>query len=169
MSTPRNTKYFEGMVDQINKLGPYLSPLQSTITWKGRVDASNTDGFAGMDAAVFNFGSNNIFIAIAEPAGHILPLAMQTQSHAYGMFVDGSSRFHVFMETPALWTDANARFQRVVQQHILGQLAAPFKLWLCDHGTTVAVKGVAGAGATTASMAATEWLIPYGQVYAGGV
>lgn len=169
MSTPRNARYFEGMIEQINKLGPYNASLNTTITWKGQVDSSNTDGFAGMDAAVLDFGSGKKFIIIAEPAENILPQAMRTQSHAYGKFIDGSSRFHVFMETPALWTDANARFQRVVQQHILGQLAAPFKLWLCDNGDTLAVKGVAGAGATTASMAATDWLIPYGQVYAGGV
>jgi hypothetical protein len=169
MSTPRNQRTFQGMIDQIKRLGPYSNDPLTVITWSGQVDSSNTDGFAGMDAAVLDFGSGKKVIVIAEPAGAQFNAAFKTQSHAAGHFIDGSSRFHAFMETPANWTGANARFKEVVQHHILGQLAAPLKFWLSANGDGIAVKGVAGAGATTASAVGAEWLIPYGQVYAGGV
>jgi hypothetical protein len=106
---------------------------------------------------------------MAEPAGDINRTdAMFTQSHAAGHKIDGSSRFIVMVESPAAWTDEHAMFLRFVQQHLVGQLAAPVQFLFTANGVAPAVKGVNGVGATAANTAC-DWLAPYGLTYVGGV
>ncbi len=174
MSTPRNQRMFEAMPDQLRKLGGYAVDFAKALKAGGVVSATGS-AFDGFDAAVIDL-SNSVwatgnlrFIVIAEPAADINQTAsMKTQSHAYGQFLDGSSRFHVMVEAPATHIDDLARFQRLVQQHILGQLGAPMKLWFSANGVEPAVAGFNGAVATTADQE-SDWLIPYGMTYPGGV
>jgi len=174
MSSIRNQKYFQQMPENIIKLGGYNVNFVSVVKWSGLVTAGD---YIGKDAAVLDFtagtwaAANKRIIVIAEPASEAgkLPDAMKTQSHASGHFLDGSSRFHVFCETPAGFLDDHAKFLRLVQQHITGQLAAPMKLYACDNTDQPEVEGVDGAAATTATMAEGGWILPYGYAVPGGV
>lgn len=173
MSSIRNQKYFQQMPENIIKLGGYSVSFLAVPKWSGLV-ASGT--YVGQDAVVLDFtanawaAANKRVIVIAESASDAgrLPDAMKTQSHASGHFIDGSSRFHVFCETPAAFTDDHAKFLRIVQQHITGQLAAPMKLWACANTVQPEIEGVDGAVASAAFTDA-GWVLPYGYAVAGGV
>jgi hypothetical protein len=174
MSTPRNLKYFQAMPENLKRLGGYKADIIKSMVWSGLVN-DPAGAFHGFNAAVIDLTSatwaadNKRFIVIAEPASDLnKTAAMYTQSHAQGHFIDGSSRFHVFMETPSSFVTEHATFMRYVQQHILGQLAAPMKFWFSANTVKPEVKGVDSAAATSASTE-SEWMIPYGMVYPGGV
>lgn len=174
MTTPRNQKYFDAMPDNLRKLGGYKTDFVLAVKWGGIVDDA-AGAFHGWDASVLDltadaWATGNLhWVIIAEPAADLNNTgSMKTQSHALGKFLDGSSRFHVFMEQPAAWNDDLAHFNRLVQHHVVGQLAAPLKFWYSANGTQPEVKGVNGAGATTATLEA-DWLLPGTPVYPGGV
>lgn len=168
MSAVRVQKIFEAMSNQIKKLGGYSADWQDALIWQGQ-DAS------GKDAVVIDFDgsswstANRRVILVAMPASDANNTAqLKTQSHAQGMFIDGSVWFKAYCETPLSWTGEHAAFLRKVQQHILGQLGAPMQLVLTANGTEPAVEGVNGAGLTSTSTEA-EKMLPYGLTYPGGV
>jgi len=174
MSSIRNQKYFQQMPDQIIKLGGYKGvSFMSAIVWSGRVESGS---LAGKDAAIIDLSGaswatgNKRFIVVAESASDAgkLPDAMKTQSHAAGVFIDGSSRFHVYCESPASFTDDLATFMRLVQQHITGQLAAAMQIHATANGVKPELEGVDGAVAS-ASFDDAAWVLPYGMAVAGGV
>ena len=173
MSSVRNQKYFHQMPENIIKLGGYPISFIAAVKWSGIVASG---ALAGKDAAVLDFTSqawataNKRVLVVAESASDAgkLPDSMKTQSHAAGKFIDGSSRFHVYVETPALFTDDHAHFLRLVQQHITGQLAAPMKLWASANGVQPELEGVDGAVAS-AVFVESGWVLPYGMAVAGGV
>lgn len=180
MSSPRVQKIFEAMPNQITRLGKYTINFRDAILWQGRV-ATNTDGWLNHDAVVLDFTGatwatlNKRVILVAEPASDLnKTAAMKTQSHASGHFIDGSVRFHAYMEAAPEFFGASdnakalARFQAIVQQHLLGQLAAPMQWHFCDATVQPALDGVAGAVAS-ATFQAMDFLLPYGMVYPGGV
>lgn len=170
MSSPRVQKIFEGLSDQLKRLGGYsYTDLRSVIVWQGR-DAQ------GRDACVLDIDSptwadnNRRAIIVAEPAKATGGTdALRTQSHASGHFLDGSVNFKIYMETPESWTDQQAHFQRLLTHMFLGQLGAPVELLLTANDTEPTVEGVNGAGSTAAATSAGQ-LKPYGGIsYPGGV
>ena len=177
MSSPRVQKQFEAMPNQIRRLGKYDIDFREVMRWQGRVDASTdlTD-IAGYDAAVMDFDSlswstaNQRAILVAEPAQDLQKTdALKTQSHASGYFLDGSVRYHLYLETPAAWTGDHARWVRDLTHHCRGQLGAPCKLWFTANATEPTIKGVNGETAATPSYTEGEWMLPYGMTYPGGV
>ena len=172
MSSPRVQKIFEAMPDQIKRLGGYTFDIRQVIRWQGRVAAGAQ---AGKDAMLLDLTSatwadgNLRAILIATPASDLNnTAAMKTQSHAAGHNLDGSVRFQLYLETPESWTDAQAKFGRILLQHILGQLAAPCEILYGTNDAEPTVQGVNGAGATSTFTSAGTYL-PYGMTYPGGV
>lgn len=175
MSSPRVTKLLQGMVDQIRRLGGYHFDESQVTVFLGRADSTNDTGDVGKDAIVIDIdantwaSNNRRVIVIATPASDLNnTAAMKTQSHASGLFLDGSVRWRAYLETPSLVTDSLSAWDRVVTQHLLGQLAAPTELMFCAHGTEPTVKGVNGAG-SSASFTSAGVMLPYGLTYPGGV
>lgn len=168
MSSPRVQKLFEAMPDQLKRLGGYTFDIRQVIRWQGR-DASGKDAcLIDIDAATWADNNRRVII-VAEPASDLNnTAALKTQSHASGHTLDGSVRFHLYAETPEAWTDEQARFMRIVQHHLVGQLAAPTQLLLTANDTEPTVEGVNGAGATAATTSA-GWYLPWGMTYPGGV
>jgi len=169
MSSPRVQKIFQGVTDQVRKLGKYKVDVLGTMVWQGR-DAT------GKDACVLDFTSatwatgNKRAILVAEPASDLNDTAaMKTQSHASGHFIDGSVRFQLYMETPANWTGEHAKFQRDMIQHLRGQLGAPVQLNLTTNGTQMLIDGVNGHSGASVTGTAAEMMLPYGLAYTGGV
>jgi len=182
MSSPRVQKIFQAMPNQLRRLGKYDIDFTEVLRWSGRVTAT-ADGHQGRDAAVIDLTSgdpwatlNKRLIIVAEPASDLQNTpAMKTQSHASGHYIDGSVRFHVYMEASAAFaqpsTDAIKEYWRFisnVQTHLVGQLAAPTKFWFSDVTDEPHLDSVNGAG-SSADFTETEWLLPYGMVYPGGV
>jgi len=172
MSSPRAQKLFEAIPDQVKRLGGYDIDFREVVRWQGRATAGT---HAGRDACVIDFtalawADNNLrVILVAEPAAdRNNTTAMRTQSHAAGHYLDGSVKFHMYVETPEAWTDAQAKFQREMLHHLQGQLASPVRLWMGDNDTEPEVEGVNGAAATS-NFTDAGWYLPYGMVYPGGV
>lgn len=166
MSSVRVQKIFEAMPNQLRRLGKHDVDFREALTWQGRAGAGNWEG---KDAAVIEMGGSKKVILIAEPAGDDQPDSMKTQSHAQGFFLDGSVKFHAFLEDSDAATDAELALWRAqVTQHLAGQLGAPVKLHLSANGTAPQVQGVAGAGSDAATTE-LDWLLPYGMTYPGGV
>ena len=156
------------MADPVNKLGKYGIKFRDVLRWQGRAAD-------GKDAAVIDFTSgtwattNQYAIITAEVASDVQNTpALRTQSHSSGHFIDGSVKFDVYMETPALWTDDQAKFQRDLLHHLRGQLGAPVRLHLTAALTQPTIDGVNGENADVTGTA-TDWMLPYGMVYPGGV
>ena len=177
MSSPRAQKIFEAMPDHLRKLGKYDINFREAMRWQGRISDANTDGLAGLDAAVIDMDSvlgswssgDRRVLVVAEPArDKNNTAALKTQSHAQGFFLDGSVRFHIYMETPATWVNDLAEFQRHVIHHLRGQMSAPVKLWLSDNGDEPTIQGLADASASE-TFTEAEWMLPYGMTYPGGV
>lgn len=174
MSSPRVQKIFEGMPDQLKRLGGYTFKLADAIVWQGRATAGT---HAGKDACVLDLTSatwadgNLRAIIVATPASDKgNTAAMKTQSHASGHFLDGSVKLAVYMETPEAWTDAQANFSRLLQQHIVGQLACPCEFFFGTNDVEPTVQGVNSAGADSAGLTSAGTLLPYGGVaYPGGI
>lgn len=181
MSSPRVQKLFEAMPDQLRKLGKYDVSFTEAMRWQGRVSVT-TDGYDGFDAAVIDMTDaawatlNKRFIIVAETAADKnRTQGMLTQSHAQGHYVDGSARFHVYMEAPATpgsgASAANLEYSRFVanvQQHLVGQLASPVQFHFTTTATEPEVDSVNGA-TSTAAHSDLDWLLPYGMTYPGGV
>jgi hypothetical protein len=172
MSSVRVQKLFEAMPEQIKRVGGYSVNFKEVLRWLGRATAGT---YVGQDACVIDFDAlawaDNArrAIIVAEPAADLNNTAsMKTQSHAMGYFLDGSVRFHLFMETPEALTNAQAKWQREVLHHLMGQLGAPVQLWYCANDTEPTIEGVNGAVATAAFTSA-GWYLPWGMTYPGGV
>lgn len=183
MSSPRVQKYFEGMPNQIIRLGGYSIGFRDALRWQGRVDADTAavDVNEGEDAAVIDLTAlawstlNKRILLVAKPASDSNDtLALKTRSHASGQFIDGSSSFYVFAEAPATPGGANAanleyyRFIQLVQQHLSGQLGAPAKFYWTTTGVEPTLNGVFGETAS-ATFTEGDWVLPYGLTYPGGV
>lgn len=148
MSSVRVQKYFEAMPEQIKRLGGYTYDFRQVIRWQGRVTAGPN---AGKDAVVIDIDSatwadgNRRVLILAEPASDLNnTAAMKTQSHAAGMYIDGSVRFKMYLETPEAWTDAQAAFTRHVEHHLRGQLAAPVEVFYGANDVQPILEGVNG-------------------------
>ena len=172
MASPRAQKIFEGIPEQVKRLGGYDVDFRAVIRWQGRVSAGT---HAGRDACIIDFDSlawadnNRRAIIVAEPASdQNQTAAMQTQSHAAGHVLDGGVRFHLYMEEPESWFNDQAKWERELQHHLQGQLASPVRLWIGDNDTEPEVEGVNGAGADSAYNDA-GWYLPWGMAYPGGV
>jgi hypothetical protein len=151
MSSARVQKLLEAMPEQIKRLGAYTYSFNAVTVWQGRVAAGPN---AGKDVAVFDIDSatwadnNRRVIVMAEPAHDANnTLAMKTQSHAFGHFIDGSVSFKMYCETPESWTGAQAAFLRKVEQHIVGQLGSPLEIFYGTNDVEPRLEGVNGASA----------------------
>lgn len=176
MSSPRVSKIFEGLAEQLRRQG-YANAMNKdgtkpSIRWLGR-DAN------GHDAALIDLTSaswltaNLRAILVAIPASDSNnTAALKTQSHAAGHNLDGSVKFELYMEchanTNTGQASAHARFQREMLHILRGQLGAPLSLKLTNNGTEPTVNGVNGAVATAATTDAGDYL-PYGMTYPGGI
>lgn len=176
MSSPRVTKIFEGLAEQLRRQG-YVDALakdgtRPAIRWIGR-DADNRDAVL-IDLTSASWSTANLrAIVVAKPASDKTDTAaLKTQSHAAGHFLDGSVSFELYMEchsnSNAGQASEHARFQREMLHILRGQLGAPVTLKLTDNGVEPTVEGVNGAGATAATTDAGTFL-PYGMTYPGGV
>lgn len=173
MSSPRVQKMYQGMPDQLKRLGFYtLKPASDAIRWAGRA-ASGSE--AGKDAAVFDFDAlawatgQKRAVLVASPAhDQNDTAAMKTQSHASGTFIDGSVSFTLYAETPADHTGAHAQFLQHMLHHLRGQLGAPVNMKLCANATEPTIQGVNGAG-SSASYTDAGTFLPWGMSYPGGV
>ena len=178
MASPRVQKIFEGLPDQLKRLGgySYTGSLSAQLRWQGRVDATVNATDGGKDACVLDIDSaswstgNRRAVILAQPADTNPSVqALHTQSHASGNLLDGSVRFQVWLETPASWTAAHAKFERLLQHMLMGQLGAPVELLYTANGTQPTLAGVNGASSTNAATSSGA-MLPYGGVsYPGGV
>lgn len=168
MSSPRIQKIYQGLTNSLRLLGPYADAFKSGIKWQGR-DAEGKDAVViDLTAAAWATGNLRVII-VADPASDANhTAAMRTQSHAAGMFLDGSVSFRVFMEAPATHVNAAAKFQREVLHALRGQLGAPIQLLLTDNTVEPTVDGVNGETATATASDAGVYQ-PYFQAVAGGI
>jgi hypothetical protein len=127
--------------------------------------------FSNLPGAAWASGEKQL-IVVAVPAGDALPQSMQTQSHAYGNFIQGSCAFEIYMEGVDFSAALSApvkdfiKFQQDVIHAFRGQNGAPISLFLTE-GVAPAVNGFNGAVATVGSLAAV--LAPYGRGVNGGI
>lgn len=168
MSSPRVQKIYQGLTESLRKLGPYANAFKTGIKWQGR-DALGKDAVL-IDLTATAWATGNLrVIVVADPAADANnTAALKTQSHAQGYFLDGSVSFEVYMETPALHTDDQAKFQREILHVLRGQLGAPIHLFLTANTVKPTVNGVDGAGATAATTDAGTYQ-PYFFAVAGGI
>jgi hypothetical protein len=176
MSSPRVTKIFEGLAEQLRRQG-YKDALakdgtKPSIRWMGR-DAANKDAVL-IDLTSATWATANLrAILVAKPATDSNDTAaLKTQSHAAGHNIDGSVSFDLYLEGHANsnvgQASAHARFQREMLHILRGQLGAPVSLKLTDNAVQPTVDGVDGAVATAATNDAGHFA-PYGMSYPGGV
>lgn len=176
MSSPRVQKIWQGLTEQLRKLGPYPnafagfggSSTHGSIVAQGR-DVNGRDAVViDVDSATWATANRRIIVA-ANPASDVNnTAALKTQSHASGTFIDGSVSFDLYMETPANYTGLHAQFYRNVLQALKGQLGAPVHILLTANGTEPTLNGINGAGATAATTdAGTDQ--PYFFALPGGV
>jgi hypothetical protein len=168
MSSPRVQKIYQGITESLRKLGPYKDAFKTGIKWQGR-DAAGEDAVL-IDLTSQSWLTANLRVIItaqpADDANHTA--ALHTQSHAAGYFLDGSVSFTVYVETPANWTAAHAKFVHEVMHVLRGQLGAPIDLELTANGVEPTVNGVNGAVATAATTSAGVFE-PYFFAVPGGV
>jgi hypothetical protein len=168
MSSPRVQKIYQGLTEQLRKLGPYPNAFKTGTIAVGR-DSTGRDAVV-IDLTGPSWLTANLRVIIAaNPASDANnTAAFKTQSHASGYFIDGSVSFEVRMETPANHTGTLARFQREVLHALRGQLGAPLQLLLTANGTEPTLNGVNGAVATAATTDAGTYQ-PYFFALPGGV
>ena len=182
MSSPRVQKIFsiipealQGLLGANQNLSNF-KPTAGTTLVQGRIDDTTDTPWAGMDAVLIDVTDTSSWstnqarcIIVAEPGLNKLPEHMRTQSHAKGLFIDGSVRFHLYLETPAAYVGDHATFLDAVKFHLTGQLGGQVLVHTFANGTEPALKGFNGK--TTATAAVTDsdtWLIPYGVTALGG-
>jgi hypothetical protein len=170
MST-RLQSFIKTLPDQLKRLTGATIALSDIIVWQGTVTAGAN---IGKVAAVLDLDSstwadnNRRVILLAEP-GVVGGDAYRTQSHRAGQFIDGSSSFKVYFETPEDYTGTQHKFQRVLQHVLLGQNGAPYELFYCANDTEPVLQGVNG-GVADASFTSAGLYAPYGGVsYVGGI
>ena len=113
-------------------------------------------------------------IVCAVPAVSILPLSMQTQSHAFGTFMQGSCTFEFYLEGinqgAVASLPAQIKFQEDAIHTLRGMNGAPITLFLTQGGVVPAeptLDGFNGAVATVGNKIAV--LSPYGIGAPGGI
>lgn len=168
MSSPRVQKIYQGLTEQLRKLGPYPNAFKTGTVAVGR-DSTGRDAVV-IDLTSPTWSTANLRVIIAanpaSDAGNTA--AFKTQSHASGTFIDGSVSFEVRMETPANHTGSHARFTREIMHALRGQLGAPMQLLLTANGTEPTLNGINGAGSTAATTDAGTYQ-PYFFALPGGV
>jgi len=174
MSSLRASKIFNATPDAVKRLGSYTYDSTMVLLANTIVAASNTTGQAGLNGAVLDIDSatwatgNRRAILIASPASDVdNTLALKTQSHAYGQFLDGSVSFSLYCEAPAAFGNAQQYFESLVQFHLQGQMGAPVALYYSANGTQPTIAGLNGATATAAFTSAGLYQ-PYGLVLTPG-
>lgn len=175
MSSPRVQKIWQGVTEQLRKLGPYPNAFQGFAGSTGSIVAQGRDA-AGRDAVIIDVdsltswstGQRRVILA-ANPASDVNnTAAFKTQSHAQGYFIDGSVSFDMYMETPADYTGTLAVYYRQLLQALKGQLGAPLHILLTANGTQPTLNGLNGASSTAATTdAGTDQ--PYFFALPGGV
>src|SRR4051812_13595684 len=113
MSSPRITKLFEGMAEQLHRAG-YAGAIAKNgmptcIRYLGRDAAGKDAVLIDLDAQSWASGQKRVII-VATPAGTkpVDYADFHTQSHASGHMLDGSVALTVYMESTALASPANA-------------------------------------------------------------
>lgn len=168
MSSPRVQKIWQGLTEQLRKLGPYPNAFKSGIVAQGRDSAGRDAVVLDLTSATWATANLRCIIA-ANPASDLAnTAAFKTQSHASGYFIDGSVSFDVYMETPANHTGNHAHFQREVLHALRGQLGAPISLKLTANGTEPTLNGLNGAVATASTTDAGTYQ-PYFFALPGGI
>ena len=175
MASQRILKFFQALPDQLKKLGGYSFDINKVIVWQGPV---TTGAHAGAMACVIDTTSstwadgNLRAVLLAVPGEAILPSTMVTQSHAAGQNLNGSFNFQMYVETPEAWTDAQAKWQRILMHELLGQNGAPLELFYGTNDVQPRVEGVDGASAaneTACSFVSAGLYKPYALSYTGGI
>lgn len=168
MSSQRVQKIYQGLTEQLRKLGPYPNAFKSGIVAQGR-DAAGRDCVL-IDLTGSSWATANLrAIVAANPASDAgATAALRTQSHASGHFIDGSVSFDVYMEEPASWTGEHARFQRELMHALRGQLGAPMSLKLTANGDEPTLDGLNGETSTETTTDAGTYQ-PYFFAVPGGV
>lgn len=174
MSSPRITKLWEGLAEQLRRQG-YAGTISkqgipTCLTWLGRSTADGKDAAVlDLDAGAWATGHRRA-ILVATPAGTKPQdfAAFHTQSHAAGHQLDGSVSLTVYMEAPASQTAAHAKFERELLHILRGQLGAPVSLQMCANGTEPTVDGINGASASASYTDAGDYL-PWGMAIPGGI
>lgn len=173
MSSPRITKLWEGLAEQLHRQG-YAGTVSKQgialcIKWIGRDAAGKDACVVDLDSATWASGNRRAIIVATAAGTKPTDFAdFHTQSHAAGHQIDGSVSLTCYMEAPAAHTDAQARFERELLHVLRGQLGAPISLQLTANGTEPTVNGANGAGATAATTDAGDYL-PYGMAVSGGI
>jgi hypothetical protein len=179
MSSARVQKYIQAMPEQVRRLlGIYSSSPQATLDpfgqyliWTGRstagVSAGDDVGVIDFDTGAWASGHRYAIVQANVASDLNNTLAMRTQSHAQGYFIDGSVNWTLYLETPAAWTNAHAAFERAMLHHLKGQLGSPVTLMYTANGTQPTLNSVNGAGAdATGTSAGTDlpalWPAPGG-------
>jgi hypothetical protein len=169
MSSPRVQKIFEGIPDQLKRLGGYTFDIKAVLRWQGRDAAGRDACVLDIDSATWADNARRAILVAVPSDSNPSVAAMHTQSHASGHTLDGSVRFLMYLETPESWTGAQAHFGRLMQQVLLGQLAAPLEVLYTANDTEPTVDGVNGETSTASATSAGQ-LLPYGGIsYPGGV
>jgi len=167
MSSVRVQKIFEGLPEQLKRLGGYN--VTSAIKWQGR-DASGKDAcLIDLDSTAWADNNRRVILVAKEASDKNDTAGMKTQSHSLGQAMGSSVSLIMYAETPEDHTGAQAQWMRVVQQAIVGQLGCPLQILLTANDVEPTVSGVNGAVATTSTTDAGT-LLPYGGVgYPGGI
>jgi len=176
MSSPRVVKMFEILKENFHNLG-YTAPVKN-------IQGTSTDTAfeKGCQGLVMDFDSaswvtgNRRFVLLAEPAGFNESDAVKTQSHAFGTFIDGSSKLILVIEAQPVITHASAasvlawqKFQADVFHILRGQLSAPVDAYFCNNTEEPMVAGIDSAVASSTHLTKIATLLPYGRTYMGGI
>jgi hypothetical protein len=176
MSSPRIVKVLEMMKENFHNLG-YAFPVknvQGTST-----DTAFEEGCQGLvldfDAAAWVTG-NRRAVLLAEPAGFNESDSVKTQSHAFGTFIDGSSKMILVIEAQTLISNVSSaaalawqKFQADLFHILRGQLSAPVDVYFCNNTEEPKVAGINGAVASSTHLTKLATLLPYGRTYMGGI
>ena len=172
MSSPRGVKILEGLAEQLHRMG-YAQAISTTgqkvcIRWLGRGADGRDTARIDLTAATWATANLNVLVALNPATDANNTAALKTQSHAQGLFLDGSVNVSVYMETPADYTSAHAQFVQEIMHILRGQLGAPVIMNLTANGTKPTLNGVDGAVADVVGTQVKEFL-PYGMTYSGGI
>ena len=168
MSSPRIQKVFQGLTNSLRLLGPYPDAFKTGIKFQGHDSAGKDAVVIDLTSATWATANLRVIIVADAASDANNTAAFKTQSHAAGMFLDGSVSFRVYSETPADYVGDAAKFQREILHVLRGQLGAPIQLLLTANGVEPTVAGVNGAVATAVATDAGHYT-PYFFSVAGGV
>lgn len=168
MSSPRISKIFIGLTESLRKLGPYANAFKTGLVWSG-IDLNGGNACV-IDLTSATWATAHLrAVLVSIPAHDSQNLAaLKTQSHAAGMFIDGSVSFQLIMEDAASNMSAHAKFQREIMHVLRGQLGAPVELLLTANTVEPKVNGVNGATSTADTTSAGTYQ-PYFFAVSGGI